>query len=131
MEYKGISFPFRFGSGGGVRTSKLSIDDYDRIYQSIYQIIFTYTKERVNASHIGCGVKRYLFEPFTEINTLAMIKFEIEKAIAEQEERVEVLDVTVTPKDEGKIIVNIYVLVVQFNVETTLTYELESEVENL
>ena len=129
--YKGIAFPFKFGSNGGVRTSTLTPDDHDRIYQSIYQILFTYKKERINNSEIGSRLKEYLFEPFDDINTLALIKFEVEKAIAEQEPRVEVLDVRVYTLDgeEGKIYIDVTVLIIQFTTSTTLQYEF-SKVDN-
>lgn len=123
--YKGISFPFRFGANGGVRTSVLTPDEHDRIYQSIYQILFTFQKERVNNPEIGSRLRTYLFEPYDEINTLALIKFEVEKAISEQEPRVEVLDVRVYTVDgeEGKIYIDVDVLIIQFATETTLQYE--------
>ena len=128
--YKGISYPFRFGVGGGVRKSKLTPDDFSRIRESIYQIIFTFKRERVNNNEIGSRIREYLFEPYDDINTLALLKFEVENAIKEQEPRVELLDVRVYTLDgeEGKIHIDVDVLIIQFATTTTLQYEYEREV---
>ena len=123
--YKGISFPFGFGASGGVRTSALTPEEHDRIYQSIYQILFTFKKERVNNAEIGSRLKEYLFEPYDDINTLALIKFEVQRSIEEQEPRVEVLDVRVYTQngEEGKIYIDVDVLIIQFATVQTLEYE--------
>lgn len=126
--YKGISFPFGFGANGGVRTSILTPEEHDRIYQSIYQILFTYKRERVNNAEIGSRLREYIFESYDDINTRALIKHEVEKAIEEQEPRVEVLDVRVytLEDEEGKIFIDIDVLILQFASEATLEYEMSA-----
>lgn len=128
--YKGISFPFRFGVGGGVQKSELTPEDFSRIRESIHQIIFTYLKERVNENHIGSRLKEYLFESYEDINTLGLIKFEVEKAISEQEPRVNVLDVRVytLPGEEGKIYIDVDVEIIQFATEATFSYNFTQNV---
>lgn len=123
--YKGISFPFRFGGNGGVKSSVLTPEDFSHLRESIYQIIFTYKNERINENHIGSNIREYIFEDYEDINTLALIKFGIETVIAEQEPRVEVLDVRVytVPTEEGKIYIEVDAFIIQFSTETTFQYE--------
>lgn len=122
--HKGIAFPFQFGSSGGVNTSELTPSDYSRIYQSIYQILFTHKDERVNANGFGSRVKDYLFDSLDDVNTLSNIKFEVEKAIEEQEPRVELIDVNVYADDEneGTLIINIECQILQFSTDISLEY---------
>lgn len=128
--FKGISYPFRFGSTGGIAKSELSVDDQSRIYESIYQIIFTYKNERVNANDFGSNIRKYLFEPFDDITTLSLIKFDITKAITEQEPRVEVIDVRVytEPDEDSKIYIDLDLLIIQFSKEVTMSYEYNREI---
>ena len=131
--YKGIAFPFGFGANGGVKTSILTHEEHDRIYQSIYQILFTFKRERINNAEFGSRLKAYLFESFDDINTKSLIKFEVEKAITEQEPRVEVLDVRVYTVDgeEGKIFIDVDVLIIQFSTNTTLSYQMDANNSNV
>lgn len=126
--YKGIAFPFSFGSNGGTRTSQLTHSEHDRIYQSIYQIIFTYVNERVNNYEFGSKLREYIFESYDDINTLALIKFEVERCITRFEPRVEVLDIRVytLPEEEGRIFIDVDVLIIQFATEASFSYQMEA-----
>lgn len=125
--YKGISYPFRFGSTGGVNNSELTVDDQSKIHESVYQIIFTSKNERIYNTNFGSNVRKYLFEPFDDISTLSLIKFEVTKAVSEQEPRIEVIDVRVytTDGEDSKIYIDLDVLILQFSKEVTLNYEYE------
>lgn len=127
--YKGISFPFRFGSNGGVTQTELTPTDFDRIRESLWQIIFTYKNERIFLNYFGSRIKEYLFEPADDINTLALIKFEVEKSIEENEERVELLDVRVYTVDaeEGKIYIDIEAKIIQFSKVAVFQYVIDRD----
>lgn len=129
---KGISFPFRFGSSGGVRESKLTHTDYSRIIESIEQIIFTFKKERVMLAKAGSTLREYVFELDGDETTMSLMQHEMTKAIEEQEPRVLVnsVKVQVLDSDEGSIMVFLDLHIIQFvkdvelQLETTLPSEL-------
>lgn len=64
--YKGISFPFRISSQGGVVTSTTSSIDPTHIAESIKQILGTSRLERAMESDIYSTVDAVLFEPNDE-----------------------------------------------------------------
>lgn len=64
--YKGISFPFRISSQGGVVTSTTDVNDPTHIAESIKQIFGTSFLERVMESDIYSTVDTVLFEPNDE-----------------------------------------------------------------
>lgn len=92
--FKGISFPFRFNSKGGVATSETSQDNFKHIDESIIQIIRTNELERINEPHMSSEVQRNMFNTPDE-NDIAMLQLYIKKAIRKHEKRVEVKDVRV------------------------------------
>lgn len=130
--YKGISFPFRYGANGGANTSELTMSDSDRIKESVNQILLTRKGERINNPEIGSNIHHYLFESSSDVTTLALIKDEIEECLSEQEPRIELQDVRVYTLDEeeGKIFVEIDFIILQFAKDETLQLELET-MENL
>src|SRR5512132_1713395 len=59
-----IDFPYHVGSRG--RTAET--DDADHIRDLIRQVLFTSPGERVNRPDFGCGVKRMVFAPNSEVS---------------------------------------------------------------
>lgn len=64
--YKGISYPFRIGSSGGVVMSSTSKTDATHIAESIQQILNTEYLERPMESDVYTTVTSLLFEPNNE-----------------------------------------------------------------
>lgn len=64
--YKGISYPFRIGSNGGVVMSSTSKKDATHIAESIQQILNTNYLERPMESDVYTTVTSLLFEPNDE-----------------------------------------------------------------
>lgn len=64
--YKGISYPFRIGSNGGVVMSSTSKTDATHIAESIQQILNTEYLERPMESDVYTTVTSLLFEPNNE-----------------------------------------------------------------
>lgn len=126
--YSGMSFPFRFGANGGVRGNTLTPEEHDRIKESIRQILFTRKGERIFQPDFGSRLPDYVFESIEDLDTRALLKFEVENAIREQEPRVEVLEVRVytSPDEEGKLIIDVDVLIIQFATEATLNYQMST-----
>lgn len=68
MNYKihSIRYPFAIDNGFG----KLAEErDYDRhVEQMIKQVLFTNPGERINRPDFGCGIRRMVFAPNSEVN---------------------------------------------------------------
>ena len=100
-EYTGISFPFRIGVKGGVAMSSTSATDAPHIVESITQIIGTKPMERIMEYQVHSDISTYIFDPNDE-STRALIAYECQKAIEENDQRVEV--VSVVPYTEDDVI---------------------------
>lgn len=92
---KGISFPFRFGSSGGVKTSKLTHYDYSRIKESLHQIVLTFQKERIMNAEWGSTLRDNLFDIVGDETSMALMQHEMSKAIEKHEPRVLINDLKV------------------------------------
>lgn len=112
--YKGISFPFRFNSAGGVATSTTSPDDFTHIRESIEQIIRTKRYERIMESDFYCELDPALFENIDDTSTQGILAFSIKEAIERLDDRVEIQDITFEVDNEGEIIANITFLVKKY-----------------
>lgn len=117
--FKGIAFPFRFNSKGGVSTSELSPNDYSRIYESIYQIILTRKNERIMLNDIGTNSSEAIFEATDDLTQMGILRHEIIKALSEQENRISVNDVSISSiydeeSKETKILVVINAYIIKF-----------------
>lgn len=124
--YKGISFPFRFGSSGGVAKSILTHSDFSRIKESITQILFTYQNERVMNNLFG-SPRQYVFENLDDVTERALFRHEIVKAIETYEDRVEVIECRLypDPTKEGTLIVSLDLHIIKFVKDVTLQLEFE------
>ena len=100
-EYTGISFPFRIGVKGGVAMSSTSATDAPHIVESITQILGTKPMERVMEYAVHSEISTYIFDPNDE-STRALIAYECQKAIEQNDDRVDV--VSVEPYTEDNII---------------------------
>lgn len=107
---KGISFPFRIGTKGGVAMSTSDLYQSTHLAESIQQLLSTRVGERV-MENIGANISYQVFEP-NEIGTHTLIKYEIVEAIKQYEKRVTVTesDVEIEEK-EGIIYVTVNFLV--------------------
>jgi phage baseplate assembly protein W len=116
-QYKGISFPFRFNSRGGVQTSTLTPHDFSRIYESITQIVMTLKKERVMRVEFGTNAEYSIFESLEDATEVGILRHEVMKAIEEQEDRVRINDCLVSLVDEDdskKVILTLDVHIIKF-----------------
>ena len=85
--YKGISYPFRINSRGGVVMSTTSRTDPTHIAESIQQILNTNYLERPMESEIYTTVTALLFEP-NDISLQQVLKSRIVNDITRLESRV-------------------------------------------
>lgn len=87
--YKGISFPFRISSQGGVVTTTTSRDNPAHINESIQQILGTNFLERVMESEVYSSVQSSLFEP-NDISLQQVVKTQIVDSLTRLEDRINV-----------------------------------------
>lgn len=120
---KGISFPFRVGSKGGIVMTKADLHDSTHIEESIQQIIATQVGERA-MEIIGSQVSYQVYEPNEEA-THTLIKYEIVDAISKYEKRVTVTmeDIEIYDEDE-KIYATVNYLVLQTGLQGTTDVEI-------
>ena len=61
-----IRYPFAIDDGFGKLTEET---DYDRhVEQMMKQVLFTNPGERINRPDFGCGIRRMVFAPNSEVN---------------------------------------------------------------
>lgn len=75
----------------------------DKVAQSIWIILDTDPGERVMRPTFGCGLRRYLMAPNTTA-TRALIKHDVQIALATLEPRITVTDLQVTPGDDPALV---------------------------
>ena len=75
-----------------------------KVRQSLLTILDTEPGERVMRPDFGCGLRRYLMAP-NNVATRALIKREVELALARHEPRVRVDAVEVLPGDDPALVV--------------------------
>lgn len=93
-EFKGISFPFRIGVKGGVEMSSTRVSDVTHIVESMEQIVRTKPMERCMEYHIKSDIDTLIFSP-NDASVRTLIAYEVETALAELEDRIEVKSVEV------------------------------------
>lgn len=122
--YKGISYPFRITSRGGVAMSTTSATDPSHIVESIRQIFSTnYLERPMEGAEIYTQVSSSLFEPNDE-SLQQVLKSYIVEDLERLEERIEVeeddIDFTVELEDDVEVLyATITFTVVRYN--TTYT----------
>ena len=90
----GVPFPTRPDRDGRF----LLLTGPDKIRQSLQIILDTEPGERVMRPTFGCGLRRYLMHPNTAA-TRALIRLDVERAIASWEQRIDVVSIDVVPHD--------------------------------
>lgn len=88
---RGPAFPFA-PSAGAIALR----DGADKVRESIRIILDTEPGERVMRPGFGCGLRRYLMHPNVEA-TRALIKHDVERALAAFEPRIELRSIDVLP----------------------------------
>jgi uncharacterized protein len=75
----------------------------DKIAQSIWILLDTDPGERIMRPAFGCGLRRYLMNPNTSA-VRALIRHDVEIALANFEPRIQVTDLEVTPGDDPALV---------------------------
>lgn len=96
---RGWGFPVRPGPRGRLPTA----EGTDAVARSIFMILETEPGERVMRPGFGCGLRRYLMKPNT-VATRALIRRDVERALARWEPRLEVESVTADPGDDPALV---------------------------
>jgi uncharacterized protein len=75
----------------------------EKVRQSILLILETEPGERIMRPSFGCGLRRYLMKP-NNTATRALIKHDVERALAGSEPRIRLQEVRVEPGDDPSLI---------------------------
>ena len=75
----------------------------DKVAQSIWIVLDTDPGERIMRPTFGCGLRRYLMAPNTSA-TRALIKHDVDIALANFEPRITVTDLQVAPGDDPALV---------------------------
>ncbi len=103
------------------------IEGVDKVRQSIWIILETEPGERIMRPDFGCGLRRYLMKPNTSA-TRALIRRDVERALASWEPRIRVEQVEVTPGDDpSMVLIRIQYAHVPDNSPANLVYPLYLE----
>lgn len=125
--YKGISFPFRISSQGGVVMSSTSYNNPAHIEESIKQILGTGYLERVMQPEVYSDVYSSLFEP-DDSSLINLVRTQILEEIERLEPRVslDINDIDLYSKEEQGV-TTLYVELTYkiISYETTFTTNVE------
>lgn len=122
--YRGLAFPFRFGPRGHIERASGT----EKIRQSLQMIGTTYLGERLYSPEIGTALRSAVFR-FNDVVTARLIESLLTEAIALNEPRVRVLDVTTKPDPEKqRYVARVRVVVVDTG--DTLDVEVYPEVQS-
>jgi len=91
---RGVPFPVRPDRDGRLAL----VDGPDKVQQSLQLILDTEPGERIMRPTFGCGLRRYLMHPNTAA-TRALIRTDVERAVALWEQRIDVVSIDVVPYD--------------------------------
>lgn len=111
--FKGISFPFRINSIGGVTMSSTSISDVPHITEAIEQILLTKPRERRMEYHFKSDLDLDIFEP-NDMSARCLIEHQIREALTTLEDRIEIVSVDVQ-SDNSKVYASITFKVLMYN----------------
>lgn len=119
--WKGISFPFRFGNRGGVNTSTTDTERLDHVRESIKQILLTSAIENERVMRYGWGsrLSTMVFEPENEA-TKALIIQQIWSTLMTYEPRIIPTSVDVW-YDEEKLFCKVNFMLKKFMTQGTTT----------
>ena len=100
--FTGISFPFRIGVKGGVVTSSTGISNSQHIIEAMTQILNTRPMERCMEYHFMSDIDSDIFEP-NDASCRTLISYQVQEALRELEDRIEVNSVDVV--SEGSTVI--------------------------
>lgn len=78
-------------------------DGPEKVAQSIRIILDTDPGERIMRPAFGCGLRRYLMRPNTSA-TRALIRHDVEQALATSEPRINVNSISVDPGEDPSLV---------------------------
>lgn len=115
----GWKFPIRVNARGGLSFSRHEQD----IEEAIWVILSTAKGERVMEPDFGCGIHEYVFAPNNPA-TRGSISYEVHKALAEFEPRIEVESVRVEsfPEAANRLLIYVDYRVRSNNVRRNMVY---------
>lgn len=96
--FTGISFPFRIGIKGGVVMSSTSVQSVPHIIEAMKQILLTRPNERCMEYEFKSDIDTDIFEP-NDLSTHTLLEYQIEEALKQLEDRIEVNSVEITSND--------------------------------
>lgn len=96
---RGWSFPLLPDRGGALEYA----EGPEKVAQSIEVILDTEPGERVMRPTFGCGLRRYLMKPNT-VATRALIRHDVELALAQWEPRITLTGVRADPGDDPALV---------------------------
>lgn len=96
---RGWSFPVAPDRTGGLGYA----EGGDKVGQAIRIVLDTEPGERIMRPSFGCGLRRYLMKPNTAA-IRALIRHDVELALATWEPRIELRDVQVEPGDDPALV---------------------------
>jgi phage baseplate assembly protein W len=116
---KGWKFPIRINADGGIALSQHEQD----IEEAIWIILATAKGERVMEPDFGCGIHEYVFAP-NDPGTRNSIAYEVQKALAEYEPRIEVSvpRVEAPPEAPNRLLIRVDYRVRSNNQKRNLVY---------
>lgn len=101
---RGVVFPMRPARDGTFPYAA----GPDKVQQSLQIILDTEPGERVMRPTFGCGLRRYLMHPNTAA-TRALIRLDVERAVAAWERRIDVQAIDVLPHDDEPSRIDIHI----------------------
>jgi phage baseplate assembly protein W len=96
---RGWSFPVEPGRDGRLDLAS----GPEKVRQSIRIILETEPGERIMRPDFGCGLRRYLMRP-NSVATRALIRHDVEVALATWEPRIALTSVDVVPGDDPALV---------------------------
>jgi uncharacterized protein len=115
----GWKFPIRVNARGGLSYSSHEQD----IEESIWIILSTAPGERVMQPDFGCGIHDYVFAP-NNPTTHGSISYEVQRALADYEQRIDVDSVRVDayPEAPNRLLIYVDYRVRRNNAKRNLVY---------
>jgi|SRR3712207_2093885 len=126
--FKGISYPFRFDSRGGIALSTTSMNDFTHINEGIEQLIATTVTDRVMELAFGSELKTHIFN-LNDETTRSIVSLIVKEALA-KDDRIEVLEVNAyedESSDGNVVVIDIVYEVIKYRKTTSTQITLDKE----
>jgi phage baseplate assembly protein W len=92
---RGVPFPLMPDRDGRLEY----VEGAEKVQQSLRILLDTEPGERVKRPAFGCGLRRYVMQP-NSAATRALIRQDVQRAIAQWERRIDVRSIDVLPNDD-------------------------------